>query len=135
MDIFFTDPDDVPVDPEKVKVRALSAELYPDGRRVMINLEISPFKFKPNVEINIENQEGLQISSLSIVESMVHKMEFTVHLREKEPKGNYKIKAIIFYNDLDQFKLGERESAPAEEILGETRQVVARFESSFEIKG
>ena len=135
MDIFFSDPGDIPVEPDNVKVRSLTAEPYPDGRRVKIYLEISPFTMKPNIEINIDNQDKLRVGSLSIVETMIHKMDFTIHLREKNPQGNYKITVVIFYNDLDKFELGERESAPAEEILSYTRQEVANFESSFVLSG
>lgn len=131
MDIFFSDPGDVPVEPDNVKVRSLTTEPYPDGRRVKIFLEITPFTMKPNIEINIDNQDGVRVGSLSIVESMINKMDFTIHLRERNPIGNYKISATIFYNDLNQFKLGERESAPAEEILNDTRQEVANFETNF----
>ena len=41
MDIFFEDPDDVPVPPQEVEIRELKAQPYPDGRRVSIHYHIS----------------------------------------------------------------------------------------------
>ena len=69
-----------------------------------------------------------------MVESIVNKMDFTIHIREANPSGKYKINTIIFYTDLETFQLGERDTAPAHDILSETRQEVDRFESEFTIE-
>ena len=42
MDIFFADPDDIPLPPEEVKIRQLEARPYPEGQRVAVRFEITP---------------------------------------------------------------------------------------------
>ena len=133
MDIFFSDPDDVPQPPEEVKIRELEAKAYPDGRRVAIRFHITPFLQKPNIEIDIYNQDGKKVSSLSVVEAMENRMDFTMHLREPEPQGSYNVKMRLFYTNLDDFDLGERETVPAKTIADEVDTTIDTRETIFEV--
>ncbi|MEN8172069.1 MAG: hypothetical protein ABFS03_04235, partial [Chloroflexota bacterium] len=58
MDIFFTDPNDIPLPPDEVHIRKLSAEPWPDKKRVHVNLEISPFQKRPSGEIILTDSDG-----------------------------------------------------------------------------
>ena len=133
MDIFFADPDDIPLPPEEVEIRQLEARPYHDGQRVAVRFEITPFQKRPNVEVKIKNAAGQQVANLSVVEVMENRMEFTIHLREPNPHGQYTVSMRVFYSNLDNFELGERESAPAEEILDAVGQTIDTFESTFEV--
>jgi hypothetical protein len=133
MDIFFADPDDIPLPPEEVKIRQLEARPYHDGQRIAVRFEITPFQKRPNVEVKIKNAAGQQVASLSVVEVMENRMEFTIHLREPNPTGQYTVSMRVFYSNLDSFELGDRESAPAEEILDAVGQAIDTFESTFEV--
>ena len=97
MDIFFQDPSDIPLPPEEVRIRGLRAEPYPDGRRVRILLEITPFQKRPNCEIQVMDQDENVVASLSIIESIDARMDFTVHLKTDEPSGEFTVSSELYY--------------------------------------
>lgn len=100
MDIFFQDPDDVPVPPEEVRIREFTAAPYPDGRRVKVYLEVTPFLKRPSGEIILKNSDGQIVASANIIETMTRKMELTLHVRGGAPEGDYRIRADVFYQDV-----------------------------------
>ena len=97
MDIFFQDPSAIPLPPDEVRIKALRAEPWQDQRRVRVYLELTPFQQRPNGEVSITNLLGEQVASISIIESIVPRMEFTMHLRGETPPGEYQLKAILYY--------------------------------------
>jgi hypothetical protein len=82
--------------PAETRITALSAQPYPDGRRVRVNLEITPFQQRPHLEITLANAEGREVASASVVEPMSWKIEFTLHIRG-EPHSPYTLTASLFY--------------------------------------
>lgn len=131
MDIFFTNPNDVPVPPEKMEIRELKANPYPDGKRVAIEFEISPFQQKPNIEIGIFKQTSHQVASFSVVEAIENKMTFTIHLREPNPSGDYQVKMQIFYTNLDS--LEDDEEQLIKDIILENKKIITTSEITFQI--
>jgi len=131
MDIFFSDPDKVPLPPEEVRILKLEASPWPDGQRVAVRIEVTPFQKRPNMEIAIFNHEGARVANLSVVEAMEAVFEFTMHLREAEPGGEYQVKARLFYSAIDDYE-GQGE-ASAEQILDKVGETVDEAEASFEI--
>lgn len=81
MDIFFSDPTAIPLPPDEVRVKELRAEPWPDKRRVRVYLEITPFQQRPNGNITITDAAGEEVASVSFIETIDPKMEFTIHLR------------------------------------------------------
>ena len=81
MDIFFQDPTAIPLPPDEVRVKDLRAAPWQDNRRVGIYLEVTPFQKRPNADITIHNPSGQVVATASIVETMITKMELTMHLR------------------------------------------------------
>jgi hypothetical protein len=135
MDIFFQDPTDIPLPPDEVNIRELRAEPYPDGRRVRIILEITPFQNRPNCEIIVTNENGEVVASLSIIESIDAKMDFTVHLKGEKPAGKFSVSTDIYYYEDDQTSEdeapkpeGEAHQLPSKVNLVDQRQ--ATFEIS-----
>jgi hypothetical protein len=115
MEIFFTDPTDIPLPPDEVRIRQFRAEPWPDGRRVRVCLEITPFQKRPNGELSIHDADGNEVASLTIIETIDPKMDLTVHLRVPEPAGAYTARAIIYYYEADE------SVSPAEgTVLGST---------------
>ena len=84
--------------PEETRITSLRAEQYPDGRRVHVNLEITPFQKRPYIEVALFNSDGDEVASTSIVEPMTWKIEFTMHLRG-ENRNPYTVEAKLFYPD------------------------------------
>ena len=100
MDIFFQDPTEVPVPPQEVRIRKLQVEPMPDGKRVRVYLELTPFQKQPNGEISILNNDGEEVTTVSFIETINPKMQFTMHLRNSETVGNYSVSALVFYSKL-----------------------------------
>lgn len=84
--------------PEETHITALRAETYPDGRRLRVNLEITPFQKRPTIEVTLQNAAGEEVASTSIVEPLSWKLEFTMHLRG-EIRNPYTLNAHLYYPD------------------------------------
>ena len=97
MDIFFVDPEDMPVPPAEVQIRELVVRPYPDGRRVKVYLELTPFQQRPDAEISITASDGSLLASVSVIETIDPKMEITLHLPAKPPHGACTLFAVVFY--------------------------------------
>ncbi|MBG7610038.1 MAG: hypothetical protein IZT55_04145 [Anaerolineae bacterium] len=108
MDIFFSDPNDVPLPPEDVHIRNFSAEPWPDKHRVRIKLELSPFQKRPSGEIVINNAQSEQVAVANFIETMVADMEINLHLRADDTLGAYQAAVTLFY--LAEIAAEERES-------------------------
>lgn len=84
--------------PEETRITALSAEPYPDGYRLRVNIEITPFQKRPHLEILLKDADDNEIASTSIIEPMSWKLEFTMHVRD-ELNNPYTLEARLFYPD------------------------------------
>lgn len=98
MDFFFPEDNLIRAVPEETRITALTAEPYPDGRRLRVNLEITPFQKRPHIEVALTNAEGDEVASTSIVEPLSWKIEFTMHIRG-ELRNPYKLSARLYYPD------------------------------------
>lgn len=107
MDINFHDPSDIPLPPDEVRIRELRVEPFQDQRRVRLFIEITPFQQKPNCEIKIFTQSGSETASLSIIEAIDYKMQFTVHLKDESISGEYVAAMEVYY-----FEPGQSAQAP-----------------------
>lgn len=133
MDIFFTDPNDVPVPPEEVKIRELQAKPYSDGRRVGVRFHITPFLKRPNVEIAIHNQEGQEVANLNVVEVIENQMTFTMHMQGAFPSGRHTLTMRLFYANLEELENGEEEPIDLTKALEEAAQVIDTAELTFDV--
>lgn len=98
MDFFFPEDNLDRATPEETRITSLSAEPYPDGRRLRVNIEMTPFQKRPHLEITLNNGDGDEIASVSVVEPLTWKIEFTMHIRG-ELKNPYSLDAKLFYPD------------------------------------
>jgi len=130
MDIFFQDPTAIPLPPDEVRIKALRAEPWQDNRRVGIYLEVTPFQKKPNGEVTITNPQGEVAAQASIIETIVPKMELTMHLRGPIASGAYTVSATIFYVQAPE---GEADN-PSYFTDPDRRLVVDKTQVVFEIQ-
>ncbi len=110
MDINFYESADVPQPRDKVKIERFEAKPYPDGWRVRIILEVTPFQERPSLEIRVrtDGKDGetgeasaRRVAELSVIETMTRHMEFTVHIRGvTSPVGPYIAEADLYYENL-----------------------------------
>ena len=98
MDFFFPEDNLTRATPEETRITALSAEPYPDGYRLHVNIEITPFQKRPHIEVTLGDANGDEVASTTIVEPLTWKMEFTMHIRG-ELNNPYTLEAKLFYPD------------------------------------
>jgi len=98
--IDFFNQADVPQPRDKIRVERLEAVPYPDGWRVKIMLDVTPFQERPSLTILVRSQEGRIVSDMSVIETMIRHMEFTVHIRGvQSPQGDYVAQANLYYGE------------------------------------
>ncbi|MEW6093642.1 MAG: hypothetical protein AB1531_06730 [Chloroflexota bacterium] len=110
MDAFFLDPNVERLPPESTRLLNLHAEPYPDGQRIRIGIELTPFLKRPNFELTLTDSHGQDCGSASIVEPMGWKLELTLHLRPSTSlpsvaplrAAKYLLTALLSYPDLGE---------------------------------
>jgi len=98
MDFFFPEDQLQRMTPEETRITSLTAQPYPDGYRLRVNIEMTPFQKRPHLEVLLSDSNGDEVASTSIVEPMGWKIEFTMHIRG-ELKNPYTLEAKLFYID------------------------------------
>jgi hypothetical protein len=98
MDFFFPEDNLQRMTPEETRITSLSAEPYPDGYRLRVNIDVTPFQKRPYIEVTLNDADGEEVASSSIVEPLSWKLEFTMHIRG-ELKNPYTVEAKLFYPD------------------------------------
>ena len=84
--------------PEETRITSLTATPYPDGYRLRVNIEITPFQQRPHLEVVLNDANNEEIASTSIIEPLGWKIEFTMHIRG-ELNNPYTLEASLFYHD------------------------------------
>jgi len=106
MDYFDLDLTEQRLPPEETRFLSLQVEPYPDGRRVHVNLQLTPFLQPPCIDLSLVDSLGNSICSVSIIEPPRWEQEITMHLRNLSlSSGEFTLSACLFYperEDLDQ---------------------------------
>jgi hypothetical protein len=84
--------------PEETKITNLTAKPRSDGRRVLVNMQITPFQKRPSLQVTLQNANGEEVASTNILETMGFKLEFTMHIRG-EIQNPYTLIAKLYYLD------------------------------------
>ncbi|MCC6299497.1 MAG: hypothetical protein IT314_09370 [Anaerolineales bacterium] len=99
MDFFFSEDNLQRMVPEETRITSLTAAPYPDGYRVRVNIQVTPFQKRPHIEVVLKDSNGDEVASSSIVEPLGWKLEFTMHIRDEELKNPYTLEAKLHYPD------------------------------------
>lgn len=86
--------------PQDVRIIAISAEPWQDGKRVRIRLELTPFQQPPNLELCILDPQSVEVARTTIIENIETRLTFTLHLRSGQLSEGYTFSAAVFYTDL-----------------------------------
>lgn len=98
MDFFISKDGLTRATPEETKIISLTAKPRPDGRRVLVNMQITPFQKRPNLQVILQNASGEEVASTNILETLGFKLEFTMHIRG-EIQNPYTLIAKLYYLD------------------------------------
>lgn len=86
---------------DQVRITGVTASLYPDRQRVKIEVKVTPFRERPNLEIIIQDANGRLAASTSVIAIMHFQNAFTLHLRSgDDPAGNYTTRVVLYYDDI-----------------------------------
>jgi hypothetical protein len=107
MDFFFPQDDLQRLAPEETRIQSLEVDPYPDGERVRVNLQLTPFQVRPQIEVTLRDANGDEVATASIVEPMSWKLELTMHLRGASASP-FSIEARLFYPDGPQGEVVSR---------------------------
>ncbi len=111
---FFDDPQHIRRPREEVRLNQIGLHVHPDGRRVSVGFEITPFQERPSLEVAVRDRQGRVVGTLTVIEALQSSFHLTMHLRDPEPGAVYDVEAIVYY------------AAP-----GEARQIVDRRTARF----
>ncbi len=98
-------PFDPPEDarpPAEVRITDLRAEPWSDSQRIRVLLSLTPFLERPNLTASINDPNGEEVASASIVETMDIQIAFTLHIRAELLPGDYTLILSLEYADLGQ---------------------------------
>jgi hypothetical protein len=85
---------------DEVRVESVKAAPYPDGRRVHVEITVTPFRERPNLEIAILNADDKIVSTASAIAIMNFRVALTMHLRGvTDPAGDYTVRVQLYYED------------------------------------
>jgi hypothetical protein len=98
VDFFFPEDNLQRMTPAETRITSLTAEPYPDRRRLRVNLEVTPFQTRPYIEVSLADGEHNQVATASIIEPLAWKIEFTMHLRGASANP-FDLQARLFYPD------------------------------------
>jgi len=116
MDFFFNDPNAKPLPPEDVRIQDLTAEPKANGSQIHVVLDILPFQERPNAEIIVTNEDGREVATANIIESMFNKVEMNLHLRVRPTAGTYTVSAKLFYLKFEKVPGTENQLRPLEPV-------------------
>ena len=102
MSIFFQDPNITRLPPEEVRLIEVKVTPQANSGRVKIFLELTPFLKRPNISVTILDASGKEAAHSEILETMLPKLEFTLHLRQPEAGGPYSLEACVYYQPLPE---------------------------------
>jgi hypothetical protein len=102
MGFFQIDPNVERMLPADTRLLNVRAELYSDGKRLKVGLDLTPFQQKPYLDLVLTDASGEIITTTSIVEPVNWNLELNLHIRKSSTSDNgvYKLTVVISYPDL-----------------------------------
>jgi hypothetical protein len=100
----YDENEDVPAPRPRAEVRFtdIAVKPYPDGRRMKLHFSLTPFEERPSVDMAVTNAAGQEVATLHLIEAMDQSFDFTMHLRGPEPRGEHRLRMLLFYPENDE---------------------------------
>jgi hypothetical protein len=87
--MFFEDEEETPRLPQAVEILEVQAHPLPDGRRIVVQVTLTPFAEYPSFDVTLLRPDGTQERSLSVVGAMERTTALTLHLSRPDPAPEY----------------------------------------------
>jgi hypothetical protein len=97
VDLNLVDPQDVPRPREEVRLRQLAVTPLADGRRLRIDVEVTPFLERPNLDLDVLAPDGESLVRTSVVEADSPSFSLTMHLKGAPHAGEYRVRGTLSY--------------------------------------
>lgn len=94
--LFFAEEDEVPLPPREVRITEVKAEPLPDGRRIRLDVTLTPFLEYPNLEVMLYRPDGEEERSMSIVGTMDRHLALTLHVSQRRV-GEYRARIDLIH--------------------------------------
>ena len=104
MELPIVEPGEIPVPPDEVRIRAVVIDIYPDGRRIRVQIELTPFQSPPNLELWVENDKGDRLAHTNIIGATSAAMTLTLHLKAEETLGSHRLWLSLSYEEEGQIE-------------------------------
>ncbi len=102
MDIFFVDPSETPLPPDEVRIRRVEVQVWPDGRKLKVSLELDPFQKRPSAELRVISPSAHEAASAEVIEMMIRHVELNLHLRGEIEIGEHTLNVTLFYAQMPE---------------------------------
>jgi len=102
MFIQIEDSEGAPVPHEEVRIQSVHIDPYPDGKRIRVTLELTPFQVPPDLDVIVLDQDGEESASMSIIGVTTPELNFTAHLRGNPISSAYQLSTRLIYEELGE---------------------------------
>jgi len=95
-------PEEDAAEPESVRILSMEAAPLVDPQKIRITVQLTPFKIPPDLSFKILDSEKVEVSSVSMIETVLDEFNFVMHLRKINASlmGTYQLTAEILYKDI-----------------------------------
>jgi hypothetical protein len=94
----FDNPNHVPKPKGEIRIESVEVTPYPDRYRIHTEINVTPFRERPNLLIVLRDSQQKVLNELNVIETMHPQMEFTLHIRNvDDPAGDYQLDVELFY--------------------------------------
>ncbi len=87
--MFFPDEDDAPRLPDQVEIADVQVHPLPDGRRIVVQVTLTPFVENPSFDVTVLRPDGRVERSLSVVGATERASSLTMHLSGAPVEDEY----------------------------------------------
>ncbi|MEM7800491.1 MAG: hypothetical protein AAF633_14950 [Chloroflexota bacterium] len=99
---FFDESDHTPRMREDVRLLRTRLEVAPEGKRVAIDFELTPFIERPTIELRLFDDEQRPAGLLKIIETLDTFNRVVMHLRDSQTTSHYTFNIRVYFANIDE---------------------------------
>ncbi|MEM4724178.1 MAG: hypothetical protein QXP01_04130 [Candidatus Hadarchaeum sp.] len=121
---FVGDPSLFPKAREEIQIEEITLVPYSDGRRVRVEMRLTPFipADRPSLDITVQKDDGSVVVSTRVIETMQYAPAVTIHLQsDGSAQGIYTFRVDLFFGNKEvvQHSVSKVLALPAGDASGE----------------